>query len=219
MPRTGRPTFSTSVILTVTAVIGAWLSACTAPDPFVNPACQQLPAGTVRATVTDLGAVSDGAPRTGSYGTETGNLPATNGNGLSYSCRWPSSSPDRNTPNAFTATVTILAGSNLQMVTYSVMQAHQGPLLHSTAPGQGRAWTQYGLGFATWLCPRRPRDYTSHYLTITVNRPKHPNDPAADAKTLAEAIIPLIGCPPGNTATTSPPTTPVTPSTAATRTP
>jgi hypothetical protein len=186
------------------ALSGVGLAGCGPPDPFTAPACTQIPADAVRATVTDLGTVPEESPRTDPTGAEYGRLPATDPNGFSYWCHWPATSPDKNHRSAFTVSVGVLQGTDLELTTKAVMNGSQGPLLTSTAPGQGRARTlpfsgDGKYGSADWICPHIPGYYTTQRLTVDVYRPKHPDHPEIDAKTLAEAIIPLIGCAPGDT--------------------
>jgi hypothetical protein len=187
-----RPPRRLTCLVTATTLVGLVLAGCSVKDPWANPACTQLPATAIRGAVTDLGAISEGSPRTGPDGAETGRLPATNPSQI-YWCKWPAANPDNDHAFAFTATVQATDPDTYAQLTQSVM-AENGPILTSTVPGQGRAWARSGEIGAMWLCPRHDHDYTSQRLTVYVYRPAHKQDPASDAKSLAEAIIPLTGC-------------------------
>ncbi len=196
---TGVRTLRAATLLIALSVPAAALTGCssTPPDPFSAPACTQLPAAAIRAAVTDLATVGQGPERTGPHGSEYGSLPATNDNGRSYDCAWPTTTPDKQHSSAFAVTVEALDPVTFAELTRSVMQdlpGQSGQLLTSATPGQGRAFVLDGSGQAVWLCPRTPGAYTSQRLRVDVFRPSHPDHPADDAKTLAEAIIPLIGC-------------------------
>jgi hypothetical protein len=190
-----RPPHPLTRLVTVTALAGLGLTGCAGKDPWINPACTQLPAAAIRSAITDLGTVPDGSPHTGVNGTEYGQLPVTNLDKI-YWCKWPAADPDADHSAAFTVTVQAIDPHTYTQVKRSISQL-AGPDLTSSTPGEGRAWKLGQEVSAQWLCP--PRDYPSLRLTVDVYRPAHKQDPAADAKTLAEAIIPLIGCTPGDT--------------------
>lgn len=205
MTRTRRSAPGVAAVSALAVAVSLSVVGCDGtPDPFASPACKQIPSEAIRANVTDLGTSAQTTAADHS-GPEVGVLPATDYNGLSYGCYWPAANPDDKHSVAFSVVVRAKAVNDLAIITESVMHGHQGPLLTSTAPGQGRAWVEGGTGVATWVCPRRPRDYSSQYLTVGVSRPKHPKDAAGDAKALAEVVIPLIGCPTAGATTTATP--------------
>jgi hypothetical protein len=206
-----RPPHPLTRLVTVTALAGLGLTGCADKDPWINPACTQLPAAAIRSAITDLGTVPDGSPHTGVNGTENGQLPVTNLDKI-YWCKWPAADPDADHSAAFIVTVQAIDPSMYAQVKRSISQ-HNGPDLTSSIQGEGRAWKLDQEVSAEWLCPHEGYASASQRLTVYVNRPAHKQDPAADAKTLAEAIIPLVGCTPGKATPTPSGPTPTGPDT------
>jgi hypothetical protein len=188
MSRKGIAMLMAAATLTVATGCG------TDKDPFAVPACAQVPVAAVRAAVTDLATVPDNSPRTGPDGAEYGHLPASGDLGRSYHCFWPASNSDRGHSTAFTVVVQLVDPQTYSRLSSTLKARTQGYLLTADSPGQGRAWTESTYGTAEWLCPPVAGSYGSQRLTVSVNHPKHPHDPAIDAKALADAIVPLVGC-------------------------
>jgi hypothetical protein len=182
-----------SSFLLLAAVVGA-LGACTdsAKDPFSPPSCQQLPSNAVRQTANRLAAAPGEAERSGPVGSESGVLPPAKATAFAYHCRWPSTDPGTHAL-ALEVTVDQDAPESIAIRTDGI-KGHAGPALTAPVPGEGRAWNEKGIGVATWVCQVTADRYATPYIEVRVSFPKHTSDPAADAKTLAEAIVPRIGC-------------------------
>jgi hypothetical protein len=163
-------------------------------DPFAAPACAQIPATAIRAAVTDLGAVPGESPRMGPGGAEYGHLPASGDQGRSYRCSWPVSNPKEVDDVAFSVVVELVDPQTYTQLTTTLPTRTGAHPLTAHSPGQGWAWPENKHGGAEWLCPRIPGVYGTQRLRVSVTHPKHPQDLATDAKTLAEAIVPLVGC-------------------------
>ena len=187
------PITAWATVGTVTVLL---LTGChtTTPDPFASPACAQLPAAAVRAAAADLGTVPAGSPRTGLDGSENGTLAATmTGPVRTYRCWWPSAT----TSGATALQITVdRQGTRAVPGLLAQAMAQPGPLLVASLPGRGRAMTYAGAGEARWGCG-------AVFLAVSISHPRHPDDPARDAKTLTEALIPLVGCPGAATASPS----------------
>jgi hypothetical protein len=177
-------------------------------DPFAVPACTQIPAAAIRAAATDLGTVPGESPRTGPGGAEYGHLPASGDQGRSYDCFWPVSNPKETNDVAFAVVVELVEPQTYSHLTSTLPTRTGARPLTAHSPGRGWAWPENGHGSAEWLCPRFPGAYGTQRLRVSVTHPKHPQDPTTDAKTLAEAIVPRIGCQsgPSPTAAQSSPT-------------
>jgi hypothetical protein len=202
-----------SSFLLLALVVGT-LEACTesAKDPFSPPSCQQLPSDAVQQTADRLAAAPDEAERTGLEGAESGVIPPTRATAFAYHCRWRSTDPGA---HVLALEVTVDQGEAATIaIRTEGMKRHAGPALAAPVPGEGRAWTEKGVGVASWVCRVPPDPYaTTPYVEVRVFFPKHASDPALDAKTLAEAIIPLIGCTPGKATPTPSGPTPTGPDT------
>lgn len=194
-----------SAPLLLVAAVGL-AGACTGAtkDPFSPPTCQQLPADAVRQTVDRLAAAPPEDQRTGPDGAESGVLPLRSDRIVAYICRWGSTDPGT---HRFAVEVTAGQGEAATIaIRTDGMKGHTGPTLTAPVPGEGRAWNDKGVGVASWVCQLAAGRYaTTPYVEVRVSFPKHTSDPASDAKALAEAIVPHLGCTSAPSSTTTQP--------------
>lgn len=184
------------VTLVITLTI-CWLSACdSAPDPFDPPACPQLPAGVIRETVADLDSASPSPSNRGRASGEEGSLPATKTNEIAYSCYWPSI-PGGERPYAFRVDVAPISVTSVEAYRRDMHQRADAVTLQSSSSGFGAVfyYDRSDSITARWVCGPRPGVADTQMMDLDLYQPKRPQDPKGDAKKLAEAIIPLLGCP------------------------